>query len=102
MTVMAIPIGLLWNLQISTIEKLGLGVVFAVGIITMVFAIVRVVSLDASTSAGQVSTSWLILWGGVEGAVGMIFSSLPALYQFLFPSSYLSIVSLSISSSTAN
>ena len=71
---MALPVRLLWNLKISTMEKFSLCVVFTVGIITMVFAIVRVVSLDVSTSGGQVSTTWRILWGGIEGAVGMLVS----------------------------
>ena len=39
----------------------------------MVFAIVRVVSLDSSVNGGQVSTTWLIFWGAIEGAVGMCF-----------------------------
>jgi hypothetical protein len=39
----------------------------------MVFAIVRVISLDTSVRAtGQVSTTWLILWASLEGAVGML------------------------------
>lgn len=69
---MAIPVQILYNLQISTAQKFSVGVVFVVGIITMIFAIVRVVSLDSSTSNGQVSTSWLILWAGIEGAVGKL------------------------------
>jgi hypothetical protein len=77
---MAIPLRVLWNLRISPIEKFSVGVVFVVGIITMVFAIVRVVSLNSSVNGGQVSTTWLILWAGIEGAVGMSnVQSLPAL-----------------------
>ena len=77
---MAIPLRVLWNLRISLVEKFSVGVVFVVGIITMVFAIVRVVSLNSSVNGGQVSTTWLILWAGIEGAVGMFnIRSLPAL-----------------------
>lgn len=68
---MAIPLRVLWNLRISLVEKFSVGIVFVVGIITMVFAIVRVVSLNSSVNGGQVSTTWLILWGGIEGSVGM-------------------------------
>jgi hypothetical protein len=68
---MAIPIRLLWNLQISVKEKVGLCFVFAVGIITMVFAIVRAISLNSLNVGGQVDTTWLILWAAIEGAVGM-------------------------------
>ena len=68
--VMAIPVQVLYSLRISTAQKLSVGVVFIFGIITMVFAIVRVVSLDSSVANGQVSTTWLILWASIEGAVG--------------------------------
>jgi hypothetical protein len=74
---MAIPLRVLWSLRISLVEKLSVGVVFIVGIITMVFAIVRVVSLNSSVNGGQVSTTWLILWAGIEGCVGMCDTQLP-------------------------
>lgn len=67
---MAIPLKLLWNLRISIQEKIAVCFVFTVSIITMVFAIVRSVSLDKTTNGGQVSTQWLILWGAIEGMVG--------------------------------
>lgn len=68
---MLIPIRVLVNLRITLVQKLSIGVVFIVGIITMVFAIVRVISLNSSVNGGQVSTQWLMLWAGIEGAVGM-------------------------------
>ncbi|KAJ6440052.1 CFEM domain-containing protein [Purpureocillium lavendulum] len=70
--IMAVPIRVLWNLRISFLEKISIGVVFVVGILTMVTAIIRSVSLESSTSAGQVSTTWLMLWAGIEGAVVFI------------------------------
>jgi hypothetical protein len=51
---MSIPIRLLLNLQINTAEKISIKVAFSVGIITTIFAIVRVVSLDSSVKAGEV------------------------------------------------
>lgn len=68
---MIIPIRVLVSLRITLLEKLSIGVVFIVGIITMVFAIVRVISLNSSVNGGQVSTQWLMLWAGIEGAIGM-------------------------------
>lgn len=68
---MTIPIRLLWNLQISLAEKISVGIVFSVGAITMIFAIIRCVSLDSTAGSGQVSTTWLGLWAGIEGFVGM-------------------------------
>jgi hypothetical protein len=35
----------------------------------MIFAIVRVVSLDSSVKAGEVSPTWLALWGNIEGLI---------------------------------
>lgn len=90
---MAVPVRVIWNLRISPVEKISIGVVFLVGILTMAAAIIRSVSLESSVSSGQVSTTWLILvrpcrlvdfnrldvhkltffpqWAGIEGAVGM-------------------------------
>jgi len=67
---MAIPVQILYSLQISTGQKFSVGIVFTVGIITMVVAIVRVVSLDSATKDGNVSTTWLILFALIEATVG--------------------------------
>lgn len=58
---MIIPLRVLWDLKMSLIEKISIGVVFMVGFITMITAIIRSVSLDSSVSGGQVSTTWLML-----------------------------------------
>lgn len=68
--VMAIPVRLLWNLQISFIEKISIALAMCVGVITMVCAIVRASSLGAFASAGQIPISWLVLWASIEGFVG--------------------------------
>ncbi|KAL7952499.1 hypothetical protein V8C34DRAFT_318980 [Trichoderma compactum] len=59
--VMAVPMRVLWGLQMSLVEKISIGVVFAVGLITMVTAIIRSVTLESSSTSGQVSTTWLIM-----------------------------------------
>ncbi|GJN75003.1 hypothetical protein PLICBS_009099 [Purpureocillium lilacinum] len=81
--IMAVPIRVLWNLKISFVEKISIGLVFIVGIITMVTAIIRSVSLESSTSAGQVSTTWLMLWAGIEGAVAIVVGCLPSFAVFI-------------------
>lgn len=81
--IMALPLRLLWNLRISFQQKFAVGIVFTVGIITMIFAIVRSVSLDGTTTAGQVSTQWLILWGAIEGMVAILVGCLPAFAIFV-------------------
>lgn len=55
-------------------EKLSVGAVFIVGIIAMTCATIRVVSLNKSkdTNGAQLSTTWLILWAGIKGVVGML------------------------------
>ena len=70
---MVIPIRLLWNLQVSRIEKLSVGLALCVGVITMICAIVRASSLGVFASAGQIPLSWLVLWASIEGFVGMSF-----------------------------
>ncbi|KAH7311803.1 hypothetical protein BKA65DRAFT_558443 [Rhexocercosporidium sp. MPI-PUGE-AT-0058] len=81
--IMAIPVQILYSLRISTAQKLSVGVVFIVSIITMVFAVVRVVSLDSSVANGQVSTTWLILWAAIEGTVAVVVGCLPSFAVFV-------------------
>ncbi|KIN08814.1 hypothetical protein OIDMADRAFT_76981, partial [Oidiodendron maius Zn] len=81
--IMAIPIRVLWNLRISLLEKISIGVVFVVGIITMVTAIVRSVSLESTSGGGQVSTTWLMLWAAIEGAIAIIVGCLPSFAIFI-------------------
>lgn len=75
--IMAIPIKVLMTLQINTKEKLSIMFVFLVGIITMVAAIVRCVSLKGNQAgSGQLSVPWLIFWACVECSVGMYLFSI--------------------------
>ena len=84
-TVMLVPIHLLWNLKITVIEKFGVGVVFSVGIITMLFTIARAVSLNASLNDPHLSLTWNVLWGNVKGTSGTsLFSlSLPSVSTYM-------------------
>ncbi|OAA79096.1 hypothetical protein LEL_02582 [Akanthomyces lecanii RCEF 1005] len=81
--IMAVPLRVLWNLKISRLEKISIGLIFAVGLITMATAIIRSVSLNSSSSTGQVSTTWLMLWAGIEGAVAIIVGCLPSFAIFI-------------------
>jgi hypothetical protein len=85
--VMAVPIRLLWNLQIGRIEKLSIALVMCVGVITMVCAIVRASSLGVFAEAGQIPISWLVLWASIEGFVGTSNRSFD--YFYPFPVNYL-------------
>jgi hypothetical protein len=73
---MAIPIRLLYTLQIRLREKITAGVAFVFGFITIIIAIIRAVSLN-NLSAGKdqpIPISWLILWGSIEGLTGTSFT----------------------------
>ena len=65
---MALPLRLLWGLQINSRQKLALGAIFSLGIIIIIFAIVRVVEISATFS--HVNPLWLALWSMIEASVG--------------------------------
>jgi hypothetical protein len=73
---MALPISILWNVRISTRRRFALAGVFALVVITIIIAIVRitVVIEDASshTTSKQIETTWLNIWGFIEYFVGML------------------------------
>lgn len=68
---MAIPIRMLWNLQITFVEKISVGVAFIFGFITIICAIIRAVSLNTAAAQDKViPITWLILWASIEGLAG--------------------------------
>ncbi|KAE9363007.1 hypothetical protein N431DRAFT_390519 [Stipitochalara longipes BDJ] len=81
--IMGIPVQILYTLQISKVQKFSVGVVFTVGIITMIVAIIRVISLDSSKKNGDVSPTWLILFAVIEGTVALIVGCLPSFAIFI-------------------
>ncbi|KAM3436122.1 hypothetical protein NHJ13734_005223 [Beauveria thailandica] len=81
--IMAIPLRVLWSLKMARLEKMSIGLIFVVGLITMATAIIRSVLLNSSSSSGQVSTTWLMLWAGIEGVVAVIVGCLPSFVIFI-------------------
>ncbi|TQS33303.1 hypothetical protein Golomagni_06358, partial [Golovinomyces magnicellulatus] len=75
---MALPIRLLWNLQISRIEKTCIGLAMSVGVITMVCAIIRASSLGKFAQSGQIPISWLALWASIECFIAIVVNCLPS------------------------
>lgn len=59
-----------WKARIKRQQKLGLGAVFSLTVITMVFAIVRVAAV--SSYGVQPDPSWLWLWSAIEMSMGML------------------------------
>jgi hypothetical protein len=68
--VMALPMRLLWNLRITRAEKISVACIFGVGVICMIFAIIRIISISEKAETGQASPTWLALWAVIEDSVG--------------------------------
>lgn len=69
---MLVPLSLLWNLQISLKQKLGLAGIFSLTVIIMVQSIIRV-AVVGSGSLFDLTWSWT--WGTIELAVGSLLST---------------------------
>lgn len=78
---MALGLRLLKKLQISRKEKAALGAIFSVGLIKIVFAVVRVVRIGVS--ATHVNPIWLALWSMIEASVAVVVACLPS-FKVLF------------------
>lgn len=74
--------GLIWNLQLPLSQKISIGGLFCLGWICIAVAIIRVKELGSTiTQSSAPSTSWLALWGTVEGAIAVIIGCCPGLYR---------------------
>lgn len=80
--IMALPISLLPSLQLDRRRKIGLGVVFSLGAIIMIVALVRMTQVETGGSNG-VDIIGLAIWGSVESATAVIVGTLPALKSLL-------------------
>lgn len=68
---MMLPMRLIWNLRIPSYERVGIVGTFAVGSLCVIAAIVRVVSIGSKAGSDSTpSSTWLALWGMIEGAIG--------------------------------
>ena len=79
--VMGLGLRLLRNLQVRLKEKLALGAAFSVGVIKIIFAVIRVVKIGPS--AAHVNPIWLALWSMIEASVAIVVASLPS-FKVLF------------------
>ncbi|KAF5639322.1 hypothetical protein F52700_4174 [Fusarium sp. NRRL 52700] len=78
--IMALPIAVLPSLQFDIKKKIGLGIVFSLGIIIICVAIVR---MSKVIVGNQVDLVGLAIWGAVETATALVVGSLPALKGLL-------------------
>ncbi|SPO01426.1 related to integral membrane protein PTH11 [Cephalotrichum gorgonifer] len=73
-----IPIPVLLKLNVSRSKKIGLIVIFLLGLFTTVGSVMRYLSIDQIQNGDGNSTN-LVLWGVIEFNVGNMVSSLPFL-----------------------
>ncbi|KAI0533329.1 hypothetical protein GGR58DRAFT_487130 [Xylaria digitata] len=77
--IMTIPISLIWNVQIRLAKKLALIGIFSLVLVTISFAIVRVVVVSELTR--QPDVSWLYLWSSIEQNIAIVVACLSAFPQ---------------------
>lgn len=65
---MALPLLMLWDLQIKRKQKFALAIVFSLAIFIIVFAIVRIIEINPTFK--HVDPLWLALWSMTEASVG--------------------------------
>ncbi|KAM0127281.1 hypothetical protein ACHAP3_008849 [Botrytis cinerea] len=71
------PMPILWRLQMSQKQKLGIIGVFSVGFMSAIASIVRFTAVMITNGTSQPSVVWQAAWGMVEMAVAVVASSLP-------------------------
>ncbi len=77
--VMALPIRLVWNLQMARGQKIAVIGLFASGFVCMAFATLRVLQIGIkSENSTAPSPTWLALWTIVEGAIAICIGCCPA------------------------
>lgn len=72
--IMAMPLKLLYNVQISLRQKLALSGVFSMGMVIVIFSIIRAVQV---TTTARNDTFLLAFWGVLESTVAVIVGCLP-------------------------
>ena len=71
---MAIPIWLVFGLKMSLSQKLGLSGVLGLGVIIIIFSVIRIIVTN--TAGRQPEISWLALWSSIESSVAVIVACL--------------------------
>lgn len=67
---MILPLRLVWNLRVSKPEKLGIIATLTMASLCVLTALARVISVGTRSGVSTPSSSWLALWGMIEGAMG--------------------------------
>jgi len=76
---MALPICLVWNLQMPRRQRVAICALFASGLICIAFATIRVVQIGINDK-GQASTpepKWMTLWSAMELSIAIVIGCCP-------------------------
>lgn len=77
MTVLSIPVMLIWDSKLRMAKKLAVIGLFSLTLLTMLVAILRVVGISSATWAnGQVDPSYVWLWSYIETCIGRLIYTL--------------------------
>ncbi|CAG7942942.1 unnamed protein product [Penicillium salamii] len=82
LAIMALPIRLIWNLQMKPKQKLVIAGLFCFGWICIIISTIRVVQLG-ETPNGVPAPSWLALWATIEASIAVIIGCCPGLYRVI-------------------
>ncbi|KAF3921168.1 hypothetical protein ABW21_db0202173 [Orbilia brochopaga] len=80
LSIMALPLRLLYGLKINKKQKMGLILIFSLGVLSIIFAIVRGVG---SIVDEAIIPIWLLVWTQSEACVALIVACLPSLRTLL-------------------
>lgn len=79
--VIAIPVWLCWQINISLKQKLGLYAVLCLGVVIIVFSVVRIIVTNVDGVHPEVS--WLAMWSSIESSVAVIVACLASFKAIL-------------------
>ncbi|EWC47299.1 hypothetical protein DRE_03418 [Drechslerella stenobrocha 248] len=80
LTIMVLPLRLLYGLKVNKKQKVGLGIIFSLGTLCIIFAIIRGVG---SIVGENIIPIWLAVWTQSESCVAVIVACLPSLRTLL-------------------
>ncbi|CAN9121313.1 unnamed protein product [Alternaria alternata] len=79
MMVMFLPIRLIWNLQMEKPKKIGCGLLFASGLVCILFSTIRIVQVGQDGKPRSPDPKWLTMWTIIECSTAVIIGCCPVL-----------------------
>jgi hypothetical protein len=67
---MFLPIRLIWNLQMERPKKIGCGLLFASGLVCILFSTIRIVQVGQDGKPRSPDPKWLTMWTIIECSTG--------------------------------